>query len=510
MKFKIMVSAKLILFFALLLSVISVKQSFSQNTGDDVSIGKYQKIHSKILDEERTLLIHLPRNYDKTTYSYPVFYMLYGNHTTTYFAETVSILDRLGSTARITEFILVGITNTDRYRDLLPLTPDGSSTGIDNFIRFFEEELFPFIDKNYRTKNYKILMGPQAGANFGFHVLFTKPDLFDAFILNNPFRWTGGRDLMMQQAQTFLDKNKDFRRFLFITYDDSDELAIEGTKYIEQFQKIVDKINPNQFQLGLNFIKENDEFLQPLGLRKGIKSLFQNYPFPENVKVNNLSDILTHYKKLSDEYGFNVDVPDLVLSQQSDKLSQEQKSIEALEVWQYMLEKNPNSGNALWRLANYHQNEGNLNKAKGYYGKMLESMGSDVGMIKNRFDSVNKMINESAVYALDQEIKQSGLDAAKNKYSKIKSSKSKLYFNENELNRLGYRFMQKQKMDEAIFVFFINVEQFPNSANAYDSLGEAYMKNGQTKLAIQNYEKSLKLNPKNTNAIKMLKKLKQD
>jgi len=131
-------------------------------------------------------------------------------------------------------------------------------------------------------------------------------------------------------------------------------------------------------------------------------------------------------------------------------------------------------------------------------------------VIKNRYDSVDKMINESAVYALDQEIKQSGLDAAKNKYSKIKSSKSKLYFNENELNRLGYRFMQKQKMDEAIFIFSINVEQFSNSANAYDSLGEAYLKNGQTKLAIQNYEKSLKLNPENKNAIKMLKKLKQD
>jgi uncharacterized protein len=510
MKFKILISAKSILLVSLLFSVISVKQSFAQNEGDAITIGKYQKIHSTIMNEDRTLLIHLPRSYAKTKYSYPVFYLLYGNHTTTYFAEAVSILDGLGTNGRIPEMILVGITNTDRYRDLLPLKPDGTPTGIDNFVRFFGEELFPFIDKNYRAKNYKVIIGPQAGANFGFHVLFTKPDLFDAFILNNPFRWTGGRDLMFQQAQSLFEKNKSLKKFLFITYEDSDELAREGIKYIEQFQKLVDKTNPNQFQLGLNFIEGNDEFISPLGLRKGIKTLFQNYPFPENVKVNTLNDILTHYKKLSDEYGFEVDVPDLVLSQQSDKLSQVQKINQALEIWQYMLEKYPNSGNALWRLANYHQNEGDLIKAKGYYGKMLDSMGSDVGMIKNMFDLVNKMINESAAYALDQEIKNLGLDAAKSKYSEIKTIKDKLYFNENELNTIGYRFMQKEKLNEAIFIFSINVEQFPKSANAYDSLGEAYMNIGQTKLAIQNYEKSLKLNPESSNAKETLKKIKQD
>ena len=70
--------------------------------------------------------------------------------------------------------------------------------------------------------------------------------------------------------------------------------------------------------------------------------------------------------------------------------------------------------------------------------------------------------------------------------------------------------MHKGKMDEAIFIFSINVEQFPKSANVYDSLGEAYMNNNQTNLAIQNYEKSLKLNPENNNAVEMLKKLKQD
>ena len=61
---------------------------------------------------------------------------------------------------------------------------------------------------------------------------------------------------------------------------------------------------------------------------------------------------------------------------------------------------------------------------------------------------------------------------------------------------------------KAITIFQRNVQEYPQSWNVYDSLGEAYMKTGQKSLAIANYEKSLQLNPKNQNGIEMLKKLK--
>jgi tetratricopeptide (TPR) repeat protein len=63
------------------------------------------------------------------------------------------------------------------------------------------------------------------------------------------------------------------------------------------------------------------------------------------------------------------------------------------------------------------------------------------------------------------------------------------------------------KLKEAIEIFKLNVEQFPKSANVYDSLGEGYMLNGDKELAIKNYKKSLELNPKNTSATNALKKL---
>ena len=103
------------------------------------------------------------------------------------------------------------------------------------------------------------------------------------------------------------------------------------------------------------------------------------------------------------------------------------------------------------------------------------------------------------------------LDGAIDVYHDIKDSKSKndYDFREEQLNTLGYQLLQSGMKKDAIEIFKLNVEEFPKSFNVYDSLGEGYMINGDTKLAIKNYEKSLKLNPKNDNAKKMLDKMQQ-
>ena len=83
------------------------------------------------------------------------------------------------------------------------------------------------------------------------------------------------------------------------------------------------------------------------------------------------------------------------------------------------------------------------------------------------------------------------------------------YLEENEINNFGYYLLEKERIDDAIEVFKLNVELFPDAFNPYDSLGEAYMIKGENNLAIKNYEKSVELNPENTNGINMLKKLRE-
>jgi CubicO group peptidase (beta-lactamase class C family) len=81
---------------------------------------------------------------------------------------------------------------------------------------------------------------------------------------------------------------------------------------------------------------------------------------------------------------------------------------------------------------------------------------------------------------------------------------------EDAINGMGYELLAQRKAADAIRIFLLNVALHPDSSNTYDSLGEAYMANGEKELAIKNYEKSLQMNAKNSNAVEMLKKLKAE
>jgi tetratricopeptide (TPR) repeat protein len=101
------------------------------------------------------------------------------------------------------------------------------------------------------------------------------------------------------------------------------------------------------------------------------------------------------------------------------------------------------------------------------------------------------------------------IPAVINKYHDLKKNNFNDYnFKESQLNGFGYQLLQVGKIDQAIAILKLNVESYPGSANVYDSLGEAYMVKGNKEEAIMNYEKSLKLNPKNKNAEDNIKKLK--
>jgi CubicO group peptidase (beta-lactamase class C family) len=101
-----------------------------------------------------------------------------------------------------------------------------------------------------------------------------------------------------------------------------------------------------------------------------------------------------------------------------------------------------------------------------------------------------------------------GAPAALRRYTEYKKSGSaKDKVEEGTLNRLGYTLLRSGQAQDAIVIFERNVQEYPKSANVYDSLAEAYMDAGQKDLAVQNYEMSLKLDSKNQNAIDTLKKL---
>ena len=126
-----------------------------------------------------------------------------------------------------------------------------------------------------------------------------------------------------------------------------------------------------------------------------------------------------------------------------------------------------------------------------------------VPQVKAAFDP-----RRSITETLSPTIASSGVDAAIKQYRDLKAAQPVTYnFDEDELNSLGYRLLNAKKFNDAIRILQLNAEAYPQSSNVYDSLGEAYMDDGDKPQAIANYQKSLELNPKNGGAVKMLQKL---
>ena len=136
-------------------------------------------------------------------------------------------------------------------------------------------------------------------------------------------------------------------------------------------------------------------------------------------------------------------------------------------------------------------------------GIFAVTMGVWLPRVKAAYD--NRTSIAEALYATTA---SSGVDAAVKQYHDLKAAAPATYnFDEDELNHLGYDLIRSHKLEEAIRIFQLNVESYPQSANVYDSLGEAYMDDGNKPLAIANYQKSLELNPKNGGAVVILRKL---
>ncbi len=117
----------------------------------------------------------------------------------------------------------------------------------------------------------------------------------------------------------------------------------------------------------------------------------------------------------------------------------------------------------------------------------------DVELVAIKHHSLADMVGEK----IDTE----GLDAGRRLYAELKAGGfADAFVSEGQLNGLGYRYLMKDKNAEALAVFQWNVEQFPQSGNVYDSIGEAYVKLGDRDQALAHYRKSFELDPTNANA----------
>ena len=314
-------------------------------------------------------MVNLPRGYESTAIDYPVIYILYGGQVRDYFAEALYITT-LMVTTRMPPVILVGIANTERYRDFLPFDREGNPAGADRFLRFTAEELLPFVETNYRAADFRILVGPQAGGTFGLYTLTERPETFDVYILNNPFRYLQQRDYLIEKVRSFLAQRDTLDNFLYVIAEDSD--FPEALEYMPKLEEALSAEAPAQFAWKLEVVEENGDFLAPTGLREGLTLVFSGYEFPAADGAASLAEIKKYYAGLSEHYGYEVAIPDMVLAMQSDNLARSGRGDEAIEMLERLVDIYPHSLNGWWRLAGIYRERGAIEQAIHYYRKCLE------------------------------------------------------------------------------------------------------------------------------------------
>lgn len=137
-------------------------------------------------------------------------------------------------------------------------------------------------------------------------------------------------------------------------------------------------------------------------------------------------------------------------------------------------------------------------------GAALNEMTSAIrGILYNKTYDFPK---KSVAYEVLGVVQEKGIEAGIAHFHTIKD-KDTHNLSEEELNGIGYQLMRAGKTEEALQIFKLNVEEFPKGFNVYDSYAEALMNLGQNDAAIENYRKSVEMNPANQNGIDMLEKL---
>ena len=199
------------------ISSVLLLLSFCVNAqnNESITIGKKEVIYSKVLNENRKIWIYTPNITSQNVSPdkrYPVLYLLDGD---AHFFSTVGIIQQLSQAngnGVLPEMIVVAIENTNRFRDLVP-SDDLNKTN--PFIDFLSSELIPYIDKNYNTAPYKLLVGHSLGGLTAIDILTKFPELFNAYIAIDPSMWYDNEKFLKNTIAQFPKQNMTNKR-LFI------------------------------------------------------------------------------------------------------------------------------------------------------------------------------------------------------------------------------------------------------------------------------------------------------
>lgn len=190
-------------------------------------------LHSKILDQDRELYVHLPIGYDSAR-KYPVLFVLDGGQQDYIMTQSLDSLSRSGS---VPPTIVVGIPNMLAENRTFQLVPpfmlsdheDASSAPgtADTFLEFMETELIPFVEQKYNVTGQRLLAGNSRGGLLVLYSLIQKPDLFAGrFCFSTPL-WRQNK-LLVSKVTDFINSGKEMNSYLYMSAGSEETENIRG------------------------------------------------------------------------------------------------------------------------------------------------------------------------------------------------------------------------------------------------------------------------------------------
>lgn len=369
---------------------------------DKVTIGEKLTIHSEIIGEDRPISVYIPKgvNNDDSLY---VIYLLDSEH---HFHTVTGIVQSLVDYEQIPKTMVVGIETTNRPRDYLPKIDGEPKTefqifvkskwpdsGHDNFLKFLNDELFPFIDKKYPTYPHRTIIGHSNGGTLALSALFDRPELFNNYLAISANGWWSYDEIIQKSIKlTESGRNKEK---LFLT------VAGEGSRFYTGTLELLTNMERNK-PANLDWKFEhfpNRTHMSGIlpAISQGLEYLYEDVNFkvtPELAKYASVLAVKDYYSELSKQFGFSISVPVDIYVEFAEQQQMNQRQEEAIQTLKQFVHDYSDYSYAHMRLA---QGYAKINK----YEKSYESFVQALTLAKkqkrdvNLIDALQEMVNQA-------------------------------------------------------------------------------------------------------------------
>ena len=319
---------KNIILVLLLIPLLSVAQQFKSNP---IENGIRIKFNSRIMGEERTIWIRVPASYNEassSTQTYPVIYVLDGKSAFFPVTGVVSFMSEEDHVNyQIPEMIVVGVDTENRFRDLTPnkstkqangeesKTPEqklmmSGSGGGEKFLNFMKEEVFTYIEKNYRTNPFRIYVGHSLGGLTATYTFLKHPDLFNATISIDPSLWWDGAKYVNEAPELLKKMPKDQIRKYYVSVIDSCSYGGSlqfHTNAIFNIGKAMENVSSKKIQYKVDYIANTDHSSIPLlSWYNGLLFIFEGYHKSHFDYMKDPDLIESHFKEVEAKIGLKM------------------------------------------------------------------------------------------------------------------------------------------------------------------------------------------------------------